>query len=195
MKRMAILAGAVTLALCACRKEAEITLTESRRTTSRDAVPKLFATNDERFRGAKEDSPVQGETPEGWREAPPSQFRVLNYKFGSGAEAYVSLASGNVLDNVNRWLGQFSAKSLDAKGLDALQKVEIAGVTGVWVEAEGAFNGGPMGGGQHADYALAGIVAVRNGSIVTLKMTGPKEEVAANKAKLAAFAKTLKFKE
>lgn len=194
MKRMAILAAGSMLAFSACRKGEEVTVTETRRLTRHDTVPKLNASNDERFRDAKP-SPVKGVTPEGWLESPAAQFRLLNYKFGSGGEAYVSLVSGGVLENVNRWLAQFSAKPLDETGLTTLPKVEIAGTTGVWVEATGDFNGGPMGGKQHSDYALAGIVAVKNGKILTIKMTGPKDEVTAVKPQLIEFAKSLKVEE
>jgi hypothetical protein len=130
-----LMVGAV--ALSACQEKSEVTVTETRESTTRDRSPKLFATSDERFRDAKP-SPVKGDTPEGWLALPASQFRLLNYRFGESGlgEVWVSLSAGTVLDNVNRWLGQFNAAKLDPAGLDQLPSVTIAGVTGKWVTAD-----------------------------------------------------------
>lgn len=176
-----------------CEEKKEITVTETRGETTRDRAPKLFATSDERFRDAKP-SPVTGETPEGWLALPAAQFRLLNYRFGESGmgEVWVSTSAGTVLDNVNRWLKQFGGNDLNAAGLAALRSVPIAGSTGVWVEAEGEYNSG-MGAPSKPGYGLAGVVSLINGSIVTVKMVGPKAEVAAAKPVLENFAKSLKM--
>lgn len=168
-------------------------MTETRAETTRDRAPKLFATSDERFRDAKP-SPVTGETPEGWLALPAAQFRLLNYRFGESGmgEVWVSMSSGTVLDNVNRWLKQFGGNDLNAAGLAALRSVPIAGTTGVWVEAEGEYASG-MGAPPKPGYALAGVVSSINGSIVTVKMVGPKAEVETAKPVLENFAKSLKM--
>jgi hypothetical protein len=176
-----------------CEEKKEITVTETRGETTRDRSPKLFATSDERFRDAKP-SPVTGETPEGWLALPAAQFRLLNYRFGESGmgEVWVSTSAGTVLDNVNRWLKQFGGNDLNAAGLAALRSVPIAGSTGVWVEAEGEYNSG-MGAPSKPGYGLAGVVSSINGSIVTVKMVGPKAEVEAAKPVLENFAKSLKM--
>ena len=176
---MWLLAG--LLVLPGCEKKAqggdEVTVTETRRLTTADEAPKLFATSDERFRDAKP-SPVKGDLPEGWRTAPPNQFRMLNYRFGDSGkgEAWVTLASGSVLDNVNRWFGQFGKPAIDQAGLDAMEHADAAGGHGVWVEAEGEYNGG-MGAPPQSGFALAGVIVAVNGQILTVKMIGPKDEV------------------
>lgn len=180
------------LSIPSCRKPpAEVTVTETRVLTTKDVAPKLFATSDQRFRDAKP-SPVKGETPEGWLVMPATQMRLLNYRFGESGlgEVWVSVSSGSVLDNVNRWLGQFNATKLDAKGLSELRTVPIAGASGVWVESEGDYAGG-MGAPPRAGYALAGVVADFGGRILTVKMVGPKAEVAAAKGTLESYAKSL----
>ena len=169
-------------------------MTETRALTTKDVKPKLFATSDERFRDAKP-SPVQAETPVGWLKRPSSQFRLLNYGFGATGtgEVWVSLASGTVLDNVNRWLGQFSAAPLDQAGLDALRKVTIAGTSGVWVEARGDYVGG-MGAPTKGDQALAGVIAdLGDGRILTIKMIGAPAEVQEAAPTLESFAAALKL--
>ena len=127
---------------------------------------------------------------------PASQFRLLNYGFGESGlgEVWVSIASGSVLDNVNRWLKQFGAAPVDQAGLAKLRAVPIAGTTGIWVEAEGEYASG-MGAGPKPGFALAGVVASLDGRIVTVKMVGPKAEVEAARPVLENFAKGLKMAE
>jgi hypothetical protein len=166
-------------------------VTETRALTTKDEALKLFATSDERFRDAKP-SPVKGEVPLGWLVLPPSQFRLLNYRFGESGmgEVWVSLASGTVLDNANRWLRQFGAEPLDAAALAKLSTVPIADTTGVWVTAAGDYAGG-MGAPPKPGFGLAGVVATVKGQILTVKMIGPKAEVEAAKPVLEGFAKSL----
>jgi hypothetical protein len=175
-----------------CEEKKEVTVTETREPTSRDKSPKLNATSDERFRDAKP-SPFEAETPEGWLKLPPAQFRLLNYRFGDSGngEVYVSMAAGTVLDNANRWLGQFSATKLDQEALSKLPDVTLAGAPGKWIEAEGEYTSG-MGTPQKPGYALIGAVAALDGQIVTLKMIGPKAEVKAARPALEDFAKNLR---
>ena len=197
MKRPALLLLTATALLSSCReKPAEVVVTETRPLTLRDVPPKLDATSDERFRDAKP-SPVQGDTPDGWLKMPATQMRLLNYRFGESGmgEVWVSISSGSVLDNVNRWLGQFGAEKLDAAGLAKLRHVPLAGLDGVWVETEGNYAGG-MGAAPRDGYALAGVVAIdRHGRILTVKMIGPKPEVAAAKATAEAFSRGLRLAE
>jgi hypothetical protein len=197
MKRPALLLLTASALLVSCReKPAEVTVAETRPLTLKDVAPKLDATSDERFRDAKP-SPVRGDTPEGWLKMPATQMRLLNYRFGESGmgEVWVSISSGSVLDNVNRWLGQFDVEKLDAAGLAKLRRVSLAGLDGVWVEAEGDYAGG-MGAAPRPGYALAGVVALdRRGRILTVKMVGPKSEVAEAKATAESFARGLSFAE
>lgn len=195
MRNASICLLASVLALTGCKKEKEVTVTETRPLTTADANPKLFATNDERFRDTKP-SPVKATLPEGWREVPGSQFRLLNYRFGESGqgEAWITIASGSVLDNVNRWLTQFGAAPLDQAGLEKLRHVMIAGGEGVWVEAAGDYAGG-MGAPAKTNFALAGVVALIEGKIVTVKMVGPKEEVEAAKPALQSLVGSVRLSE
>lgn len=191
MKARAACILACIVVFTACRKESEVVVTETRPATTKDGAPKLNATSNERFRDAKP-SPIRGETPEGWLELPPSQFRMLNYRFGETGlgEMWVTLASGGVLDNVNRWLNQFAAQPLDAAGLNSLKTVPVLGTTGVWVEAEGEYASG-MGAPPRPGYGLAGVVAEYRGQILTVKMVGPKAEVEAARPVLEAYVRSL----
>jgi hypothetical protein len=184
-----------TIALVSsCRdKPTEVTVTETRTLTTRDTPPKLDAASDERFRDARP-SPVKAETPAGWLALPSTQMRLLNYRFGESGlgEVWVTIASGTVPDNVNRWLSQFGAAGLDADGQAKLRSVPIAGATGTWVEAAGEYAAG-MGAPPKPGYALAGVVSMIGERILTVKMIGPAAEVQAAKSTLENFARDLKM--
>lgn len=164
---------------------------ETRPTTTKDRDPKLFANSDERFRNAQP-APVKGTPPEKWLVLPPAQFRELNYRFGATGEVYVTLASGSVADNVNRWRGQFGLARLSPVELDAAEKIPIAGTEGVWVEATGEYASG-MGAPPQPGYGLAGVIAQVDGRILTVKMVGPEAEVDAEKPALRTFAASLEM--
>lgn len=191
--RFACLFAALTV-ISSCGEKHEVVVTETRPLTTKDKTPKLFATSDERFRDAKPGPVKAGETPAGWLALPASQFRLLNYRFGESGmgEVWVSISAGSVLDNVNRWLGQFGAQPIDAAALEKLRSVPIASATGVWVEAAGEYASG-MGAPPKPGFALAGVVASTGHGILTVKMVGPKAEVQAARPVLETFAKTLQL--
>lgn len=184
--------AALALLVTGCEKPRELVVTETRPVTTSDRPFKLFASSDERFRDAKP-SPVRGEAPANWLAQPPTQFRLLNYRFGESGrgEVWVTIASGGVLENVNRWLQQFDREPLDEAGFKQLRTLPIAGGEGVWVETTGKYAG--MGAEAKSDYGLAGVVALIDGKLLTVKMVGPEAEVAAAKADLDAFSRSLRF--
>lgn len=193
MRNLPICLLASSLALVACKREKEVTVTETRSRTTSDPQPTLFATSDERFRDRKP-SPVQADLPDGWRELPGSQFRMLNYRFGESGtgEVWVTLAAGSVLDNVNRWLDQFGAPPLDQAGLEKLEHADCAGGHGVWVEAEGDYNPG-MNAPVRPGFGLTGVVVSVDGKILTVKMVGPRAEVAEARPALEKFVSSVRF--
>lgn len=190
----------VPLLFASCGERKEVVADETRPLTMRELNLDLDADNDERFRQGRrapmttvETPPapvVAGTVPEGWREAPTSAFRLLNYTFGSAGQAYVSASRGGVIDNVNRWLRQFGVEPVDAAGLAGMPAVEVAGYRGVWVEADGEFGGG-MGQPARSGWGLRGVVAENAGQILTVKMLGPQAEVEAAEAALRTFVEGL----
>lgn len=171
-----------------------MTVSEMRVESTRDRTPKLFATSDERFRDSKP-SPVRGDAPQNWLALPAKQFRELNYRFGDSGlgEVYVSITGGSILENVNRWLKQFGAEEMSAEDLVAAEKVTMAGGQGVWVEASGTYGAGMGGADEKPGYGLAGVIAVVDGKLVTLKMVGPDDEVEVEKEALKAFAGSMEL--
>ena len=182
--------------LCSCKKvPLVVTSTETRERSTKDGPVKLNASSDERFRDSQP-SPLQGDAPSNWLSRPSSQFRLLNFAFGSSGtgEVYVSKSQGSVLDNVNRWMKQFAQPNLDDAGMEKLEKIALLGTEAVWVSAEGTYAGG-MGKEPVEGFSLAGVVGRVGNDIYTVKMVGPKEEVAAEKEKLQAYVKSLRMAE
>ncbi len=183
----------LVLLLPACKKPAEVTVEDERPLTMRDETPKLDATSNDRFRdpGATTGPFLAGEIPPGWLEMPSNQFRLLNYRFGTGGEVAVGLSAGGLTDNVNRWLGQFDADPLTDGQVVQLEKGSVVGIEGVWVEAKGDYMPG-MGQAAKPGQALYGLIAQDAGRVITVKMTGPAEEVAAQKYALKVFVAGLR---
>jgi hypothetical protein len=190
--RLCILGISLLCASCD-RDSTPLQVEETRPLTTKDHAPKLFATSDERFRNAQP-APVKGTPPENWLVLPSAQFRELNYRFGASGtgEVYVSIASGSVADNVNRWRSQFGLAPFAAEEFDAALKTPIAGTEGVWVEASGEYASG-MGAPAKPGYGLAGVITQVDGKLLTLKMVGPEAEVEAEKPALKTFAAGLEM--
>lgn len=177
-----------------CEKSGERMLVEETRgETTKDVTPKMFATSDQRFRDIKP-SPVEGNPPQNWLVLPSSQFRLLNYRFGESGtgEVYVSISSGGVMDNANRWLKQFGRDAMSAEDFAGMEKIPVVGLEGVWVEADGEYGSG-MGADAKPGYGLAGVIASVGGQILTVKMVGPKNEVDAEKQALRAYIGSLRM--
>ena len=184
----------ICVLLLSCKGEkTAILVEETRAKTSEDAEPRLFATSDERFRDTQP-SPVKGEAPENWLALPASKFRILNYRFGESGlgEVYVSLSSGSVLDNLNRWRGQFGKDALSGAQFVAAERMDVVGVSGVWMEANGQYGAG-MGASAKPGYGLAGVIADVGGQILTVKMIGPESEVAAETQALRDYVASLRI--
>ncbi len=190
-----LLLGACAL-LGSCKKTPmEVTSTEKRGITTKDQEVKLHASSDEQFRGSSA-SPFQDTPAPHWVVRPATQIRLLNYGFGASGtgEVYVSRSQGSVLDNVNRWRKQFQQADLTAQELASLPKATMLGAEALLVEAEGLFAGG-MGKEPVDGFSLAGWVAKIGTDIITIKMVGPKDEVAAEKENLNRYAQSLKAAE
>ncbi|MEL6713314.1 MAG: hypothetical protein AAFP86_06045 [Planctomycetota bacterium] len=129
-------------------------------------------------------SPLTWAAPSGWSEEPPtSQFREVTFRRG-GMEMYLSLARGDIAGNVARWAGQLGQPAPDDAALAALERVPSLGVEAVVYEGVGSLTSMRSRTPVPGQRMLAAIVRPENGggSIVTLKLTGPDEDVAAAKA-------------
>ncbi len=181
---------------CDRRGPSEVTSTETRPPSTSDGKFVLDATSEQRFSGAsaEQKAPVSSFSdvaPDAWRPMESSAFRIKNYQFGTAGEVYLSVSSGAVLDNVNRWLGQFNQPNINASALAQLPTVDFLGTKAYWIQADGTFAGG-MGKAQADNYSLRGVMAEVNGAIVTVKMIGPTSEVKEQEEALRSYVGTVK---
>lgn len=140
---------------------------------------------------------LKWDTPEGWSEAPASSMRDVNLSFGPDGigECYVARlpgAAGGLESNVNRWRKQMGQGDLSAEEIAALPKIDIFGVPASLVTIDGSFTG--MGGAATIDDArmLGAVLMTPNGALF-VKMTGPKDLVAANREAFEAFTASLRL--
>lgn len=132
--------------------------------------------------------------PEGWKELPATTMRNPNLRFGENdeGECYVTRLAGGgggLAQNVNRWLGQMGAEKLSEEQVAELPKKTLYGQPATVVSADGTFAG--MGGQGKENYRLHGLILNLGETMVTVKMTGPKELVEQNMEKFDEFCETL----
>lgn len=135
--------------------------------------------------------PLIAPMPPEWRQIPSTQLRLFNYRFGEGSdggEVYISRARGGVLPNANRWLKQFGKPELES--IDALPTVKLLGLDAVVVSASGRFGGG-MGKAPQENAGVLGVIAGSDDNLITVKMIGPADLVAAERERLLKFCESL----
>ena len=132
--------------------------------------------------------------PTGWTRQKSDGNRIVNVRPADdpAMECYLSIASGGVLPNVNRWRNQFGAPPIDDAELAKLPRLALFGQPAVRVEVDGTFT--TMAGEKREGQALLGLVADAGGQQIFVKMTGPKAAVERERAGFVAFAASLRFK-
>ncbi|WP_165788905.1 hypothetical protein [Rubritalea profundi] len=128
--------------------------------------------------------------PKNWRRVPSTRFRDYNCKFNEIGEVYISIGSGDIKSNAERWLKQFG----DTREVvvSELEKLDVMGSKAVILEAEGTFAG--MRGVTIEDAGLLGLLVETRGNLITVKMIGKKEEVQAQRENFIAFSKSIQWK-
>ncbi len=128
--------------------------------------------------------------PAGWKESPPSEFRVASFRVrGKDAreDADVSVVplpgdAGGDLANVNRWRGQVDLAPVTEEELPALaEKVEVGGQPAALYDLAGE------------DQRILAVILHRDGMAWFFKMTGNPAWVAQQKPAFVEFLKSLQF--
>ena len=92
--------------------------------------------------------------------------------------------------NVNRWRGQMGLEDLDEAAVEALPKKPLFGYEATFLSLDGDFAG--MGQEGKADYRLLGLILTAGDGALFVKMTGPRDLVAANAEQFDAFCQSLR---
>jgi len=213
----------LTLSSCSDAGSSEISAKREISKFERDRAVDVDMTDEERFRfaamrlpetptsvpanapgaGSDGESPgnagakLKWDTPEGWSEAPASSMRDVNLTFGPDGigECYVARlpgAAGGLESNINRWRKQMGQDDLSDEEIASLPKIDIFGVPASLVSIDGNFTG--MGGKATIEDArmLGAVLMTPNGALF-VKMTGPKDLVAANRKAFEDFTASLRL--
>ena len=111
------------IALTSCDESTNpVEVTETRKLTSYD-----------------DESNLKVVMPTEWRRVPSTKFRDYNCRFNEDGEVYISIGSGDIKSNAERWLKQFGeTRTVD---VPELEKIDVLGADGSILEAEGTFAG------------------------------------------------------
>ncbi|MHC4393155.1 MAG: hypothetical protein ACYS22_17825 [Planctomycetota bacterium] len=134
--------------------------------------------------------------PANWQRKPDRQMRVASFAPDgrTDIECYLTVlggAGGGLDANLNRWLDQLGQKPLSAAEIQELPRANVLGIESPILEAEGAFTG--MDGPKQGGFALLGTVVNLGQQTLFIKMTGPKEQIAAERENFTAFIGSLRL--
>ncbi len=124
--------------------------------------------------------------PETWKTVPPKSPMIENeFKVVGEGESFARItimqASGGIEGNVDRWIGQFDGvKKEDAKVVkkDVDQtKIHIVEIAGTFKESMGPMVPGATTKKQENYKMLGAILELKDGSLIFIKATGPKDIV------------------
>lgn len=194
---------------CAERRADRVEITETMTRSEHRFPPRVGATSRERFQlstGASSAhaqasaetqtasaKPFHFNTPPGWQEVAPTQFRLINLRLGpnSETECTVSITGGGVFSNVNRWRSQMGLEPLAANVFSMLPKLPVLDGEAVFVEFDGTYSG--MGQAEPKEnYRLMGYLLERGGSNdVYIKLVGPEAVLKGERENFTAFVKSL----
>jgi len=130
-----------------------------------------------------------------WRRVNGTEFRLLNYAAGEATEIAVGrIGAGGILPNINRWEREYGIKDV-LTNLSSLKKVILLERGGYVIQLKGEFQrklaGKPV---KYEGWATTGAICdVGGGVLITVKMMGPEEEVAAQQGNFIKFLQNLKI--
>ncbi len=134
--------------------------------------------------------------PAGWEERPvASEFIQAEYRINAAsgpARMTLSSAGGGLEANLARWEGQFQPGPNDPA--PERTTVTVDGTEGVLIELNGTFTDGFSGGGPQANWCMLGAVIPTGPANFFLKLTGPRETVAARRDEFRTMVTTARLK-
>ncbi|MFT4709192.1 MAG: hypothetical protein ACI9D0_001541 [Bacteroidia bacterium] len=204
----AALLSVALLLITSCGASSEVVIDDSRPISADASFAKTDASSAERFgyqtaptqhsaddghdHGAEAPAadPFTWVMPKGWIELPKAQFRDINLQPAGDSElqCYMTIlpgGGGSMGANLNRWRGQLGLEPLEESEFNTLPTtVLFRGLANV-VQLDGTFTG--MGGEPRPNYSMVGVILQTPQFTVTLKLTGPKDKVLAERANFDAF--------
>lgn len=144
---------------------------------------------------AAADSGFTWTVPAGWENKEPGMMRVANLGIAGqpDVECYLTELSGSAggLDsNINRWQQQMNQPALTPEQIAALPKHPLLGGEATFVTIDGSY-GGMSGAVVKENFRMYGLALMSEATSYFVKMTGPKDLLAAEEANFLAFAASL----
>ena len=190
LTRLFLIPFIVVSSSCKRGNESSIVIHSPRELTAFDKVSP-HAPNPPHSSAAPVDGPaIKFEKPDMWTRLAPTGFRLLNFAASDGVEVYLGQSNGEVLPNVNRWLSQFGQEEIGS--LNDLQQIPFLKKNAYLVEAVGDYKS--FGASKvKADQMLMGLIMAKDSSIITVKMTGPRESVKLHSKEFINFCESIKY--
>ena len=131
--------------------------------------------------------------PDNWTLTEPKPQRIATFRPSQieGLECYISVFSGNIIDNLNRWRSQMGLEPINNSDNQNLTSFNSDIGSGIYVFLEGKFNGG-MSGQAIENAVMAGAIIQGANKTVFVKMVGKKDDVLKEKESFINFIKSLK---
>lgn len=139
---------------------------------------------------------VKFEIPAGWEEKTLSNTMILGeYSLpgtaGPGRLTF-STAGGGTAANMERWQGQFQRGPNDPESKES--SITVAGKEVTMIEAYGSFTDSFGGGGSKSNWQLLGVaIPIDSQHNYFVKLTGPRETLAARRDEFIKFVQSAKF--
>ncbi len=192
MKRITMISKSLCItclasALVSCKRmPKEVEITEQRELTQYDD-PTVYK--------SIYDVVIAKKQPLDWRRVSGTEFRLLNYAAGESTEIAVGrVGAGGLLANFNRWEREYGTEDV-ITDISGLKKVMLLEREASMIQLNGEFQkklgGMPV---KYQGWATTGVICdVGGGVLVTVKMMGPEEEVAAQHENFMEFLKNIKI--
>ncbi len=198
-----VAAAALLMAACSSNKEADAAKTSPAPQAANDINPANFDLNGTPVTLAG----ITFTPPTGWTDLGPSGMRKASYYLapvnGETDSATVTVfyfgpTGGGTIDaNIDRWIGQMTVASGDAKQASQKYTMTVEGMPVHVVSVDGTYNasmGGMMGGQTEAkeNYTMVGVVVEAPEGNVFFKLTGPKATAKQMTDEFLAMVKNIK---
>ena len=136
--------------------------------------------------------PVTWTRPETWKPEPPNRFLLAAFRPKAHPETRctISLAGGDMAMNVNRWREQMGLDKATADEIGKLPTRKVLGQDAHVVTLDGDFEGA-MRQPAMKGARMLGVVVVRAGESLFVKMLGPKDVMEKEEANFFALCDSL----
>lgn len=132
--------------------------------------------------------------PDGWSQAPSTEFRQINITFSTEPKAacyltVLPLKGGDLLQNLNRWRGQFELPSLPTLPDNETEQIVFLGATSTLYSLAGNFTELGYAG---KDFAAICMLQSDQEKAYSIKFTGPSDFIKKEKDHFISWVQSIK---